>query len=751
MSRPAGDFLTPEEQQTRDMTGTRSRADARPRFLETIVQRADGSRVPVEVSFAPIHLDGLPGRHRVHARRHRAARRPPTRSRAPSGAFASSSSSRPTPCGSTTGGGSLFANPTAARMLEIRQRRGAARDRPADDRRARGRQGQMRERTQEMFRTGERLPPREYRDAPQRRHVRPHRGAVDAHRVGGRAGAPRLRARRHEPQGDGGAARAVGAARGARHAARGHRARDEQPAVVHAARHRAGASRSSSASAAPAGRRRAACARSLDSALHGATRVAAVIGQIRASSRPEVEERGPVDVRGVLESALRVTHNEIHHRARLVTDLADVPPAPCGAARSASSRCSSTCSSTPCRRCPTGAPRTRSASSLRATAAREVVVEITDNGAGIPDDVRPRIFDPFFTTKPVGLGLGLGLSICHGIVTNHGGTITVESTPGRGTTFRVVLPAMPAAAAAALRAASAPGRGGGARARRPAPRARHRRRAGAGRHDPPRARQGLSTSTSPSDAREGLERLGRPDAYDVVLCDLMMPDMTGMDLYAEVARRHPGLERRFIFMTGGAFTPRATEFLAQVRTAASRSRSRRPSSGPSSRGTTEGRAREADREHDGGADHRRREGRTRDVGFDERPAFAATDGRRAEQRHGRASVRRTVALDELRAKLGVLDDDAPRTAARRPMDRATAHVHGRSVHGAARARERRHRRPHDERVETAKGEPEPHEQERQRVRDAPAQIPLARARVALDQRLAAHAAIVTPAPVRSGY
>lgn len=66
------------------------------------------------------------------------------------------------------------------------------------------------------------------------------------------------------------------------------------------------------------------------------------------------------------------------------------------------------------------------------------------------------------------------------------------------------------------------------------------------------------------DAREGLERMDGDAPYDVVLCDLMMPDMTGMDLYAEIARRQPGLERRFIFMTGGAFTTRASEFLAQV-------------------------------------------------------------------------------------------------------------------------------------------------------------------------------------------
>src|SRR5678815_4705056 len=64
----------------------------------------------------------------------------------------------------------------------------------------------------------------------------------------------------------------------------------------------------------------------LESAHHGATRVAAIVGQIRASSRSDVEERGPVELRRVLEAALRVAQNEIHHRARLVTELTDVPP-----------------------------------------------------------------------------------------------------------------------------------------------------------------------------------------------------------------------------------------------------------------------------------------------------------------------------------------------------------------------------------------------------------------------------------------
>ncbi|MFL5351838.1 sensor histidine kinase, partial [Archangium sp.] len=71
----------------------------------------------------------------------------------------------------------------------------------------------------------------------------------------------------------------------------------------------------------------------------------------------------------------------------------------------------------------------------------QVAVEVQDNGCGIPAEHLSRLFEPFFTTKPVGTGTGLGLSICHGIVTRLGGDISVDSAPGQGTTFRVVLPA----------------------------------------------------------------------------------------------------------------------------------------------------------------------------------------------------------------------------------------------------------------------------------------------------------------------
>jgi two-component system NtrC family sensor kinase len=69
-----------------------------------------------------------------------------------------------------------------------------------------------------------------------------------------------------------------------------------------------------------------------------------------------------------------------------------------------------------------------------------VVAEIQDTGTGIPPEIRGRIFEPFFSTKPRGVGTGLGLSICHDIITRLGGDISVESTVGQGTCFRVLLP-----------------------------------------------------------------------------------------------------------------------------------------------------------------------------------------------------------------------------------------------------------------------------------------------------------------------
>lgn len=82
-----------------------------------------------------------------------------------------------------------------------------------------------------------------------------------------------------------------------------------------------------------------------------------------------------------------------------------------------------------------------------ASDGQRIRITVEDTGNGIPDDVLPRIFDPYFTTKPVGAGTGLGLTIARDIVTEHGGTLTVKTQMGVGTTFQIELP-IPAGQAA---------------------------------------------------------------------------------------------------------------------------------------------------------------------------------------------------------------------------------------------------------------------------------------------------------------
>jgi PAS domain S-box-containing protein len=556
MSVPATDFLTPAERTMREETNTMIRVDSHPHFLETMVKRADGTEVPLEVGFAPIRLDGQPGI--IAFTRDISERRAATDALARSEQrFRQLIELAPDAVWINDGRRLLFANPTAARMLRYPTVEALlatdVRDiiAPED-------QGPMRERTQEMFRTGLPLPPRDYRT---RRSdgtwVVTEVQSMPIEWEGGPAllgfsrdvtGRKEMEARLQQSE--------RLAALGTLLAGIAHEVNNPlsytllgiEQAIAQLARLTAPAEDI------------AKLREALEAALQGATRVAAVVGQIRATTRPDGEERGPVDVRAALESALRVTHNEIHHRARLVTELAEVPPGLVVGSAQRLEQVFLNLLVNAVQALPDGRPENEIRVVLRAPSASEVLIEVADNGPGIPDDVRSRIFDPFFTTKPVGLGIGLGLSICHGIVTSHGGTITVESAPGRGSTFRIVLPAQAPEPARAERAGSAA-----------APTtARARRRVLVIDDEPALAamiRRVLSKECQvdlAADAREGLERLDGAEDYDVVLCDLMMPDMTGMDLFAEVARRRPGLERRFIFMTGGAFTPRATEFLAQV-------------------------------------------------------------------------------------------------------------------------------------------------------------------------------------------
>jgi PAS domain S-box-containing protein len=185
-------------------------------------------------------------------------------------------------------------------------------------------------------------------------------------------------------------------------------------------------------------------------------------------------------------------------------------------------------------------------------------VDIADTGAGIAPDALNKLFEPFFTTKAVGVGTGLGLFICHDIVKQHGGELRVESKPGAGTTFTVFLPRH-TGFEVRRRATPAPVE--------PVTRARvlvvddeafllraYQRTLG-GQHDVTIALGG----------RAALEALCLTDtSFDVIFCDLMMPDVDGVDVYRYVAEKRPELVPRLVFITGGAYTTRVQDFLASV-------------------------------------------------------------------------------------------------------------------------------------------------------------------------------------------
>jgi PAS domain S-box-containing protein len=298
----------------------------------------------------------------------------------------------------------------------------------------------------------------------------------------------------------------------------------------------------------------------LEDVRQGAARVAGVVGQLRETSRPDGPDGGVVDVGNALRSALRIAGNEIRHRARLVVSLAEVPPMDGNARKLEQVFLNLLVNAT--QALPEGRAENEISVTLRGSSDDVVVIEIKDNGFGICPEVLPRIFDPFFTTKASGAGMGLGLSICHGIVTAHGGTIDVDSQEGRGTRFHVVLP---------VRRSAVPQAGASAHSE-PAASAFGRRRRILVVDDEPalgamvqRMLRDDCDVDIVTDGGQGLAFLRGGADYDIILCDIMMPDVTGMDFYGAVVAKHPGIEHRFVFMTGGAFTPRATEFMAKVR------------------------------------------------------------------------------------------------------------------------------------------------------------------------------------------
>ena len=295
----------------------------------------------------------------------------------------------------------------------------------------------------------------------------------------------------------------------------------------------------------------------LTDARETAERIRQIVRDLKVFSRSDEERRERVDVHRVLESSLRMAWNEIRHRARMVKDYGrDVPRVEANEGRLGQVFLNLVVNAA--QSIPEGAA---AANEIRVSTYREgsfAVVEVRDTGAGIPKENLAAIFNPFFTTKAIGVGTGLGLAICHRIVTSIGGAIEVQSEVGKGACFRV---SIPMAERELPRGAI----------ERPSVVAPVRRAHVLYVDDEPLLGKTVQRTLRDHDVvaltngRDALERIAAGERFDVILCDLMMPEITGIALYEELARIAPDQAARMVFITGGAFTPRSRAFLDRVK------------------------------------------------------------------------------------------------------------------------------------------------------------------------------------------
>ena len=179
----------------------------------------------------------------------------------------------------------------------------------------------------------------------------------------------------------------------------------------------------------------------LSETLSGSARVRDIVKDLRLLSRSYPDQPGSLDLHALLDSCVNMAWSEIKHRGRVVKDYGEVPRIQANQSRLAQvflNLLINAAHALP--------PQGSESSEIRLLTRHEenvVMVAVRDTGVGIPEENLERLFEPFFTTKPPGEGTGLGLSISQEIIKAAGGRITVESQLGRGSTFRVFLPAPP--------------------------------------------------------------------------------------------------------------------------------------------------------------------------------------------------------------------------------------------------------------------------------------------------------------------
>ncbi|WPB77652.1 ATP-binding protein [Archangium violaceum] len=293
----------------------------------------------------------------------------------------------------------------------------------------------------------------------------------------------------------------------------------------------------------------------LEEARKGAERIRAIVKDLRTLARSNETRVGPVDVLAALEFSLSMAMPHIRHRAQVVRRLAPVPRVLGSESKLGQVLLNLLINAA--QAIPEGDATNHALTLVTRVEGTQVVVEVQDTGKGMSPEVMERIFEPFFTTKPAGEGTGLGLAISLEVIRGMGGELTVTSEPGRGSSFQLVLPSIDEVMAPIEVPVST-------------------------KAEAPQRKRVLIIDDEPSicavmrrllgrlhdvsvvqSGREALALLLVDDGFDRVFCDLMMADMSGMDLSAQLEQQKPEYLSRFIFMTGGGFTDRARDFLAR--------------------------------------------------------------------------------------------------------------------------------------------------------------------------------------------
>ncbi|MDX9721409.1 MAG: ATP-binding protein [Myxococcota bacterium] len=292
-------------------------------------------------------------------------------------------------------------------------------------------------------------------------------------------------------------------------------------------------------------------------ALQGSERIKAISQSLGAFARAERNEMQATDPLESLELALNMSSNELKHRAQLVKKLQPLPLVLGSAGKLAQVFLNVLINAA--QAIPEGDAERNRVVVRSYSDERWVRIEITDSGVGIPVEARERIFEPFYSTKQLGVGTGLGLAVCAKIVKDFDGHIAFDSVEGRGTRFVLSFPRLDAAAPSEEAAAPTPVAQNNTRGRiliidDEAPLRNALKRILGKQHE----LVVLSTG------REAQRLLAEDQDFDLILSDVMMPELTGIQLHEWLWTQDAKLAERMVFLTGGAFAPGAAEYLAKT-------------------------------------------------------------------------------------------------------------------------------------------------------------------------------------------